>query len=192
VTTSTLPSQRHRFVPAWALSLGIALTSALVVVPVAQASPRPALSAVADCRKVSSAAVSAIIGYKVPAPTADTISQKATKKNDEIASTETSCSYGKDTLAALPKDIILVDDVTSKPLTAAELKKGLAEEQKLKITFAAYSGLGGSYYYEFAVGGITIRGISVLKGVNGYGAFVYSKALPKSKLASLARLAEKL
>jgi hypothetical protein len=158
----------------------------------AQASPRPALSAAAICGKVSTAAVSAIVGYKLPAPTADTISQKATAKNDEIASTETSCSYGKDTLAALPKDIILVDDVTSKPLTAAELKKGLAEEQKLKIKFAPYHGLASSYYYQFAVGGITIRGISVLKGVNGYGAFVYSKALPESKLASLAQLAEKL
>jgi hypothetical protein len=174
------------------VSLGLAMASALVATPVAQASPRAALSAAAICGKVSTPAVAAIVGYSLPAPTSDTISQKATAKNDEIASTETSCTYGKDTLAALPKDIILIDDVTSKPLTAAELKKGLAEEQKLKITFVPYHGLGSSYYYEFAVGGITIRGISVLKGVNGYGAFVYSKALSESKIASLARLAEKL
>jgi hypothetical protein len=122
-------NQRYRFVPACALSLGIALTSALVVAPLAQASPRPALSAVADCRTVSSAAASAIVGYTLPAATADTIK---------------------------------------------------------------YRGLGSSYYYKFAVGGITIRGISVLKGVNGYGAFAYSKTLSKSKLASLAKLAEKL
>jgi hypothetical protein len=129
----------------------------------------------------------------VPAPTPGTLNLKATRKNDNIASAETSCTYGADTMAALPKDVILVYDVTSKPLTAAELKKSLAQVQKLNIKFVPYHGLGASaYYYTFSVGGTIIRGISVLKGVDEYGAFVYTNAAPKSKLASLARLAEKL
>jgi len=168
------------------------MTSSVVTTSVAQASSGPAPSANAICAKVSTKSVSGIVGYDLPAPTASTIKLKATKKNDEISSVETSCTYGADTAAALPKNVVLVYGVTSKRLTAAELKTELSQAQTLNMTIVPYRGLGiPAYYYVFTIGGITIRGISGSSGVQEYGAFVYSKTTPKSKLAALARLAEK-
>jgi hypothetical protein len=138
--------------------------------------------------------VSAIVGYKLPAPSFDTLSLPATKKNDEISSVVTSCTYGSQTsLAALPKDVIIDYAVTSRPLTSAEIKKGLAQEQQLKMTFLPYSGLGvKAYYYSFTDAGITIQGLTGFEGTKDYGASTYSKLTSKSQLASLVRLAEKL
>ena len=105
-----------------------------------------------------------------------------------------SCTYGSETsLTALPKDVILEYSVTSKPLTAAEIKKGLAQAQQLKITFVPYRFLGvRAYYYSFTQSGITIQGLSAFKGTKNYGAATYSKLTSKSQLASLVRLAENL
>jgi len=137
--------------------------------------------------------VSAIVGYSLPAPTPDTVDLKATKQNDEISSVETSCTYGGYTLAELPKDVVLDRGVTSRALTAADLKQGLAQAQKLKITFTPYSGLGmAAYYYAFTETGISFQGITGIVGVDEYGAAVYTKTMSKSKLAALVRLAEKL
>jgi hypothetical protein len=138
--------------------------------------------------------VSAIVGYKLPAPSFDTLNLPATKKNDEISSVVMSCTYGSQTsLAALPKDIIIDYVVTSRALTAAEIKKGLAQEQQLKMTFLPYNGLGvKAYYYSFNDSGITIQGLSAFEGTKDYGASTYSKLTSKSQLASLVRLAEKL
>ena len=55
----------------------------------------------------------------------------------------TSCTYGSETsVAALAKTVGLVYEVTSKPLTTAELKKGIAQAQKLSMSVVPYSGLG--------------------------------------------------
>ena len=125
------------------------MASGLVATPIAEASSSTAHSAAGICRNVSTASVSAIVGYPLPAPTPDTIDLKATKQNDEVSSVERSCTYGGYTLAELPKDVILDHGVTSRALTAAELKQGLAQAQKLKITFTPYSGLGmAAYYYS--------------------------------------------
>ena len=73
---------------------------------VAQASPRPDLSAAATCDQVSAASVSAIVGFSVPAATASADNLKATKQNDEISAAVTSCTYGSETsVAALAKTV---------------------------------------------------------------------------------------
>ena len=196
--TTTTRFSRHghaayRCARASAVLLGFITAASLVAAPVAGASSAPK-SSEGICSKISTTSVSAIVGYKLPAPSFDTLSLPATKKNDEISSVVTSCTYGSQTsLAALPKDVIIDYAVTSRPLTSAEIKKGLAQEQQLKMTFLPYSGLGGkAYYYSFTDAGITIQGLTGFEGTKDYGASTYSKLTSKSQLASLVRLAEKL
>ena len=139
--------------------------------------------------------MSAIVGYKLPAPSGDTFTLPATKKNDEISSVVTSCSYGSETsLAALPKDVILEYVVTSRPLTAAEIKKGLAQAQQLKMTFVPYKRpwRHGLLLLVHRVGDHDPRVESRLKALRTTGPSTYSKLTSKSQLASLVRLAEKL
>ena len=77
--------------------------------------------------------------------------------------------------------------------TPAEVTKGLSQAQKIKMHIVPYHGLGmTAYYYSFTETGITIQGISGTQGVKEYGAAVYTKTTPKSTLASLVQLAEKL
>ncbi len=197
MTTTTRPSRRahaaYRCARASAALLGIAAAASLAAAPVAQASA-PKHPSEGICGKISTASVSAIVGYTLPAPSVDTFTLPATKKNDGISSVVTSCSYGSQTsLAALPKDVIIDYVVTSRPLTAAEFKKGIAEEQQLKMTIVPYQGLGvKAYYYSFTESGITIQGLSGFEGTKDYGASTYSKLTSKSQLASLVRLAETL
>ena len=196
--TTTTRFSRHghaayRCARASAVLLGFITAASLVAAPVAGASSAPK-SSEGICSKISTTSVSAIVGYKLPAPSFDTLSLPATKKNDEISSVVTSCTYGSQTsLAALPKDVIIDYAVTSRPLTSAEIKKGLAQEQQLKMTFLPYNGLGvKAYYYSFTDAGITIQGLTGFEGTKDYGASTYSKLTSKSQLASLVRLAEKL
>jgi hypothetical protein len=197
MTTSTRSSRHahpaYRCARASAVLLGIATASTLVAAPVAQASA-PKHPSEGLCGKISTASVSAIVGYTLPAPAFDSFTLPATKKNDEIRSVVTSCSYGSETsLAALPKDVIIDYVVTSRPLTKAEIKKGLAQEQQLKMTFVPYTGLGvKAYYYSFTESGITIQGLTAFEGTKDYGASTYSKLTTKSQLASLVQLGEKL
>ena len=187
------PSCRH--FRSLGLLLGITGTSLLAAAPsVAEASSGPGPSAAAMCHKVSAASVSAIVGFSVPPATASTDDLKPTKENYEISAVVTSCAYGSETsLAALARTVGLVYEVTSRPLTAAELKKGLAQGQKLDINAVPYSGLGlPAFYYRFTTGGVFTQGITGLRNENEYGAFVYSKAVSTSKIADLVRLAEKL
>ena len=177
------------------LLLGVTGTTVLAVgAGIAHASSVPGPSAAAICQKVSAASVSAIVGFHVPPATASTDDLKPTKENHEISAVVTSCTYGPETsLAALAKTVGLVYEVTSRPLTAAELKKGLSQGQKLNINAVAYSGLGlPAFYYTFTMAGVFTQGITGLSDKNEYGAFVYTKAVSRSKLAALVRLAEKL
>ncbi len=185
----------HRNFKSFGLFLGIVGTTLLATTPsAAEASSGPELSAAGMCHKVSAASVAAIVGFSVPAATAASDNLKATKQNDEISATVTSCTYGSETsLAALPKTVGLVYEVTSKPLTTAELKKGISQAQKLSMSLVPYSGLGlPAVYYTFTEGGVLTQGITGLSGKKEYGAFVYTKAVSKSQLAALVRLAEKL
>ena len=86
---------------------------------------------------------------------------KATKANHEISTVVSSCTYGAETsLAALAKDVVLSLEVTSRPLTGADLQYSLSQAEKLKMKFTPYSGLGMvAYYYTFTQSGITTQGM---------------------------------
>jgi len=179
----------------FALFLSLVGATVLAATPgAAEASARPDLSAAGMCHEVSAASVGAIVGFSVPAAKASADNLKATKENDEISAAVTSCVYGSETsVAALAKTVGLVYEVTSRALTTAELKKGISQAPDLNMTFVPYSGLGlPAIYYTFSESGVFTQGITGLNGKKEYGAFVYTKAVSKSELAALVRLAEKL
>jgi len=174
----------------------LSTTVALTLVPVAavaQASPLPAL-ATSSCSKVSAASVAAVVGHSVPVGTYSTNNLKATKADDEISAIETSCIYGSvASLAALGNDVIVGFEVTSKPLTGAELKHALMQAQALKFVFKPYSGLGmKAFYYTFTDAGIPIQGIEAINGTTVYAAALYTKTPEARELGALIKLAEKL
>lgn len=202
------PRLMHRSLVRGTFILGIAGLLILVAVPsVAQAAPHSVntrhIAAVHEtarsssvCDKVSAAAVSAIIGYKVPAGTGTTFAVKPTKANYGISGTNTVCTYGSESsMSALLKDVSLSYEVISKPLTSAEIQQSLAKASKsVKIKFTPYTGLGvPGFYFTLTEAGITGQGISGIEGGTHYfGASVESKTVSKSTLAALAKLAEKL
>jgi hypothetical protein len=157
--------------------------------------PSPRSSSI--CSNVSAAAVSALVGYKVPAGTATVFKVKATKANFGISGTNTVCTYGgATTMAALLKDVSLTYEVVSKPVTSAEIQQEIKNASKgaIKYTFVPYSGLGvPGFYFSLTEAGITGQGISGIEnGTHYFGASVESKTISKSSLAALAKLAEKL
>jgi hypothetical protein len=177
-----------------ALLLGTVVALSLVAVPAAaQASSRAELAS-SYCNKVSAASVSAIVGHSVPAASLFTDKLKPTKANHEISAVVWSCTYGATTsVAALAKNVVLSLEVTSRPLTGAELQYSLSQAEKLKMKFTPYSGLGmTAFYYTFTETGITIQGMVAISGTNNYSAGIYTKTPAVSKLAALVKLAEKL
>ena len=192
---SNLPSRPpYRSSRCRALLLGTVVALGLVAVPAAaQASSRAELAS-SYCNKVSAASVSAIVGHSVPAGSLFTDKVKPTKSNHEISAVVWSCIYGVATsVTALAKDVVLSLEVTSKPLTGAEMQYSLSQAEKLKMKFTPYSGLGmTAFYYTFTETGITIQGMVAIAGTNNYSAGVYTKTPAVSKLAALVRLAEKL
>ena len=194
-TLSNLPSRReHRSFRWRALLLGTAAALGLVAVPaVAQASSRTE-HVPSYCNKVSAASVSAVVGHSVPAGSLFTDKIKPTKANHEISVVVWSCTYGAATsVAALAKDVVLSLEVTSKPLTGAEMQYSLSQAEKLKMKFTPYSGLGmTAFYYTFTETGITIQGMVAISGTRNYSAGIYTKTPAVSELATLVKLAEKL
>lgn len=203
-------SSAHGSRATFVLLLGIVGASVLVAAPVvAQAASRsratsenrlavarPAAAVASGiCSKVSPSAVSAIVGYSVPAATITVIHAKPTAANFGVSGVTTICTFGAETsLAALKKDVNLTLETTSRALTAQEVKTQLAKltSANLKITVTSYSGLGvpGLYFSETA-GSITGEGVVGLSGSTYFGASVES-ALSKSKLGALAKLAKNL
>jgi hypothetical protein len=184
-----------------ALLLGAVVAMSLVAVPAAaQASSRtgsaPSHTKLASsyCSKVSAASVSTIVGHPVPAGSPSTEHLSPTKANHEISAVVLSCTYGAETnMAALTKDVFLSLEVTSKPLTGAELEYALSQAEKLKIKLTPYSGLGTTaYYYTFTDAAITVQGMIAISGTNNYSAAIYTKTQATSELAALVKLAEKL
>ncbi|MGC2168577.1 MAG: hypothetical protein WA580_05690 [Acidimicrobiales bacterium] len=179
-----------------ALVVVLAGASVLVVSPsTAQAASRvPHTSSI--CGKVSAASVSAIVGYKVPAPTSYTIALKPTKVDYEVTGSDVICTYGAETsMATIVKAISLSVEIISKPLTEAEMQASIAKATKdAKFTFSAYSGLGvPAFYFKLAEAGITGQGLTVIaNGTHYYGASVETAKITKSQLGSLAKLAEQL
>jgi hypothetical protein len=201
----------HRSLRSRAVVLGVACAVALVGVPaVAQATslgglttPRPSSVARAVtsrsssiCNSASASSVSSIIGYNVPAGKLDTLHIKATKLNYGTSAVDTICTYGAETnMAGILKAVTLTFEVLSKPLTAAEMQASIAKASSfVKFKFTPYSGLGvPGYYFSLTEAGITGQGITgVLSSTRYFGASVENKNVSKSKLAALAKLAEKL
>lgn len=196
VARSRLAHRLYRSPIAPALVIALVGASVLFASPItAQAASRaPHTSSV--CGKVSAASVSAIVGYKVPAPTSYTIALKPTKVNYEVTGTDVICTYGAETsMATIVKAISLSVEVISKPLTEAEMQASIAKATKdAKFTFSAYSGLGvPAFYFKLAEAGITGQGLTVISnGTHYYGASVETAKITKSQLGSLAKLAEQL
>ena len=180
-----------------------AVCATVMAVPVgaqaASSSHAPAHSATRSpasiCNTISAASVSEIIGYTVPQPTFDTYKLKPTKTNDEISAVVISCTFGSESsVAALTKDVTLDLEVTSKPITTAEVQQALKSKATaaLKLTFSPYPGLGvPALYFTESGGGITAEGISAIVGTRSFGAAVYA-TIATAKLAALTKLAEKL
>lgn len=148
----------------------------------------------AACVKaLSPVAVSAIVGHSVPAPTGTTIDLKPSALNHEVSAVGTSCEFSNGTsLAALKSAVVVTQEVTSTPLSAAAVEGGLKAVTST-VTTTPYGGLGiqGIYYTQTLPGGITVYGMIGLNGKTEDGAAVYAP-LAKSKLGSLVKLAEKL
>ncbi len=147
------------------------------------------------CSKVSNSTVSAIVGYTVPAATAETRHLQPTAANFGISAVETTCTFGSQaSLAALIKDVSLTFEVTSRALTAQEVKTQIAKATSatIKISVTPYPGLGvPALYFTVTGGGTSGAGIVGLSGTTYFGASSDAK-LSKSKLASLAKLAQSL
>jgi hypothetical protein len=175
-------------------ALAAVLACAGACAGVATARTAHSSTATQECSKVSASAVSAIVGYKVPAATGLTVNEKASKKNFGISFQTLDCTFGAETsLAAIKKSVSVSIETLSRPLTSSELKK--IDEQQLKaagLKIEPYSGLGGtSFYMTASVAGIHIESIATGSGTKLYGATVESN-LSKSKLASLVKLAHNL
>jgi len=142
--------------------------------------------------------VSAIVGHTVPLPTKSVNDAPATKANFETSAVETSCAYGAETSLASLKTLVLLDaSVESKPITSTELATLLKRQQQaiksIGFKIVPYSGLGvTAYYFSDTNTGIYFQGIEGINGTHLFGAAVYSKTLSESKLAALAKLAEKI
>jgi hypothetical protein len=176
-----------------ALLLAVVVSGVVALPIAAQASSRQP-SASSYCSKVSAASVAAIVGHAVPAGSPFSDKVKATKANHEISAVVSSCTYGAVTsIAALAKDVVLSLEVTSRPLTGADLQYSLSQAEKLKMKFTPYSGLGMiAFYYTFTQSGITTQGMIAVDGSTNYSAGIYTKTPALPKLAALVRLAEKL
>jgi hypothetical protein len=201
------PAYRLRRLLALPLGIGaLVLAAAPVVVNAASRSRvttqapqtigRTAKSASSSiCSKVSAAAVSAIVGYRVPAATTTTLHEKPTAQNFGISGVTTLCVFGAQTsLAADKKAVNLTFEITSRALTAQEVKTELAKLKSatLKITVASYSGLGvPAFLFTETAAGLRAASIVGLAGKTYFGATVL-QPLPVSKLASLAKLARTL
>jgi hypothetical protein len=177
-----------------ALLLGTVVALGLVAVPAtARASSHTGLAS-SFCSKVSSASVSAVVGHAVPAGSFFTHKIKATKANHEISAVVSSCTYGTaTTVAAFAKEVILSLEVTSKPLTGAELQYALNQAEQLKMKFTPYSGLGmTALCYTITQSGISTQAMAAIAGKINYSAAIFTKTPAVRKLAALVRLAEKL
>jgi hypothetical protein len=156
----------------------------------------PAARLSSFCSKVSASAVSAIVGYKVPAGVFGTFKIKPAKENYETSGTDTTCTYGAETsMATIVKSVTLSFETVSKALTPAEMQQSLAKASAItKFKFSTYSGLGvPAFYFSVSEAGITGQGISAeVTGTTYIGATVESKSFSKSTIASLVKLAEKL
>jgi hypothetical protein len=177
-------------------ALAGAVACAVVYAAPAAASTAHASKATQRCAKVSASSVSSIIGYKGPAAVGETINEKGTKANDDIAFSVLNCSFGAVTsIADLKKSVSVSTETLSHSVTPAELKKLVAKAHKAiggNVKIVPYPSLGNeAYLTTYSEDGLTIASLAVGSGTKVFGATVQTSALT-SKLASLIKLAEKL
>ena len=178
--------------------LGAAIAAGLSAGVASAQTAHVAAAAPSVCSHVSPASISAIVGYTVPAGIESTVHLKATRTNYEISSVDTTCAFGAETsIAALKKTVLLESAVASKALTAAQIqanfKKAERAARAIHFKISSYSGLGVTgYYVTETISGISAQIIAGTSGTRSFSAAVYSKTLSESKLAALAKLAEKL
>jgi hypothetical protein len=150
------------------------------------------------CSKVTAASVSAIVGYTVPAPTQTVLHLPADKNDYETSSVDTSCTFGAEkSIAEIAKSVTLDIAVAAKPFTEAEILASTKKAEQIshdKFKLVSYSGLGvPAYYLTETADGLHIQVLSgVVGGTHSFGAAVDSATLSITKLAELAKLAEKL
>lgn len=176
----------------WAVALLVAAQAAAAAMST-RLSSTPAPQAACDSA-LSPAAVSAIVGYKVPKPVGSAVNIPGSVTNHEISATGTSCEFSKGTsLTDLKTTIVITKEVTSTALTAQGIEAGLTSIKGSTITVTAYGGLNGPAfsYTQTLPGAITIYGMVALNGTTQTSAGVYTST-PQATLASLVRLGEKL
>jgi hypothetical protein len=129
------------------------------------------------CLRVSPAAVSAIVGYTVPAPTSDTGSSVIDQALN-LSETYASCIFEVAGTAATPfasKSVDLDSYVFSKSVTVATLKAVAAADQEkalrkskvnnFKVTYSNYPGLGvTAIYYTLTASFGLPKGVTLPKG----------------------------
>jgi hypothetical protein len=152
----------------------------------------PSTSPTTICDKVSAITVSTIIGYQEASVTSDTLRIKPTKANFEESGSVTACTYGSmATEADAFKTVTLMFEIFSKPLTMSEEEKSLARMSGcVKCKYSAFKGLGvPAIYTRFD----TAQGIfGELGSTRYFGAHAWNGNVSASKLAVLAKLAERL
>jgi hypothetical protein len=178
------------------------MTGAAVAVAVllggAASSQAAHLATASACDRASSAAVSAIVGYSLPAPVGMTTTLKASPQTYNISHIHTGCTYGSFTSGGGTKKVVLLEsDIDSKALTAAQVQASFKSTAKeagaVGFKLSTYGGLGfPAYYASETADGIFFRVIVGAAGTHVFSAAVYNKTLPLSKLAALAKLAEKI
>lgn len=123
------------------------------------------------CSRVSPSAVSSIVGFTVPAGTANTFSYTVDPKLN-LKETSMSCTFDVVGTAANPfgsKNVTLTSGVFNQPVTLALLKQAEAAEQEkyaaqekashFKVSYQNYTGLGVTAIYYTITASFNIPGL---------------------------------
>jgi hypothetical protein len=152
----------------------LAAAAGCIALPsVAQAAAKPTTpKPISDlCSRVSPSAVSSIVGFTVPAGTANTFSFTIDPKLN-LKETSTSCTFLVAGTATDPfgsKNVSLTSEVFNQPVTLAILKQAEAAEQEkyaaqekashFKVNYQNYSGLGVTAVYYTITASFNIPGL---------------------------------
>ncbi len=172
--------------------IGIVISSAAILAVPTIAGAAPSANS-QICGKVSDSSIGAIVGYEIVAPEFTSQPFPASTSNGGVSTVDDSCAYAPSN--PLNKIVNLHLETTSKAVTLAGLKKLIGTENGggAKITTASYPGLGHPAEYALInLYGSYSQEIDVINGKAIYSASIGDKTLSKAKLASLAKLAEKL
>lgn len=177
--------------------LGASAVATLFCATATTQAANTATASASICGAVSAASVSKIVGYTVPSPTQNVVRIPADKNDYETSSVDTSCTYGSEkSLAAISKAVTLDIAVAAKPYTEAEILASTKKAEEIShnaFKLVSYSGLGvPAYYLTETAAGLHIQVLSGVVGTHSFGAAVDSATLSISKLAELAKLAQKL